>query len=260
MNRRKSDPFIDLAYMCALLVVLGFFVFAFFCSRAFAHEILVNPNEGVETVLLEKAVSAFGEALLSVVFFSFLMICTIIMHELGHALGGFVAGYRAAHFCVFGICLSFGKKKVFRFDRSAVFGGYVVMCAKDPEKSPLLLLRMGPLAECLFLSLVAAIVAIGETSVTGIFLLGETVAYFFVRMAMSGKSREDDSSTAAQVLEEGPGYYNRLMDVYDEMISGKGEMRNDASVKTSGDLPAAADVHSSSMTVREELLLYEKKK
>lgn len=183
-----------------------------------------RTREEAVSIILQNAVVGFGEAVLSVVLFAVLIALAIMVHELGHATGALLAGYSIRHICIFGILVSTGKKLRFRYDRSAALGGYVVACTENKIRSPLMLLRLGPWFESIFLLSAAVFAALIPKSVTGIFLSGEIFAYFMVRIVMSCHSGDDDSATAAQVYLDGRVDYNRLMDVYDEILSGKTEI------------------------------------
>ncbi|MCR5432142.1 MAG: site-2 protease family protein [Lachnospiraceae bacterium] len=236
MNHQKSDPIIDCSYLIAFVISFCLFLYSFFgCAGALsAHfgrehklgevctaENTAIPGQSTEAILIEEAAEVIVAAVISVLLFIPLILSVIVVHELGHLIGGFLAGYKAAHFCVFGGVFSFVKRLKVHYDRSAVLGGYVVMRSNDHERSPLLLIRMGPLSECIMLIGAAVLFAFWKQDAAGIFLQGEISGFLLVRIAASGKSSEDDSSTAAQVSEEGPRDYNRLMDIYDEMLMAK---------------------------------------
>ena len=244
MIRHDSDPFIDLSFFFAFLGVLAIFVVSFLKlfypdSPGFSPSGTSPPD----TVFDGVFAVALG-ALLSVAIFTLLLAVSVIVHELGHLAGGLLTGYRLRHFCLFGVVLSARGSTHVRFDRSALFGGYVVMCTDDPCRSPVTLLRAGPFAECT-LMLSAAIAAVHLLSpVTGVFVLGEILSFLCVRNLAVGRSVCDDSSTAAQVSAEGPADYNNLMDIYDRELENCGRM-----------VPAAP----ADLTVKEELSLYVKK-
>ena len=261
MDHQKSDLLIDSAYMCALIIVLFLFLFSFYGSSQRLFCISPGPEGDVDSLVLKKAFDATGGALLSIGIFFLLLLAAIIVHELGHLIGGVIKGYRPAHFCVFGIVLSLKGKRSFSYDPSARFGGYTVMCTGDIKRSPLLLIRMGPLFECAFFLAVSIFVAGVDADVTGIFLLGEIIAYLFVRTVSSGHAVGDDSATAAEVLAEGPKDYNKLMNVYDGILLGKeakakGVIPHDGillgeEAKAKGVIP-----RNGSLTIKEELLMY----
>lgn len=222
MKHHRSDPFIDLAYSFALLTVLVIFSFSFFSLFGSIRAETFVTGEDALTGVVRNASRVAKGAFFSVFIFVMLLFAAIVFHELGHFLGGILKGYRPAHLCLFGVILSFKGERRIRSDRSARFGGYVVMCPEDQGRSPVMLIRMGPLFECMFFVTVAVVTGFGESTVAGVFLLGEILSYLFVRILASGHSAEDDSSTVAEVRQNGPEDYNRLMNIYDREISGAG--------------------------------------
>ncbi|MBR5369574.1 MAG: site-2 protease family protein [Lachnospiraceae bacterium] len=262
MIRHDSDPFIDLSFFSVFLGVLAIFVVSFLKlfypdSPGFSPSGTSPPD----TVFGGVFAVALG-ALLSVAIFTLLLAVSVIVHELGHLAGGLLTGYRLRHFCLFGVVLSARGSTHVRFDRSALFGGYVVMCTDDPGRSPVALLRAGPLAECT-LMLSAAVAAVFLLSpVTGVFVLGEILSFLLVRSLTTGRSACGDSATTAQVRTEGPADYNRLMDIYDRELKDCG--REVPAGKDHGEPSAGDDVTEkrelpANLTVKEELSLYVKK-
>ncbi|MBQ6090266.1 MAG: site-2 protease family protein [Lachnospiraceae bacterium] len=262
MIRHDSDPFIDLSFFSAFLGVLAIFVVSFL--KLFYPDSPGFSPSGTsphDTVFGGVFAVALG-ALLSVAIFTLLLAVSVIVHELGHFVGGLLTGYRLRHFCLFGVVLSARGSTHVRFDRSALFGGYVVMCTDDPGRAPVALLRAGPLAECT-LMLSAAVAAVFLLSpVTGVFVLGEILSFLLVRSLTTGRSACSDSATTAQVRTEGPADYNRLMDIYDRELKDCG--REVPAGKDHGEPSAGDDVTEkrelpANLTVKEELSLYVKK-
>ena len=251
MRSKKSDPFIDSLFFLSFVVALIVFFVSFFTA---ADRIIYCPgahgSAGSVRISGESGPDPAGilwSALLSTVLFAFLLSLTVLVHELGHVAGGILCGYRPAHFCVFGVVFSFKGRIRLRFDRTALLGGYAVMRSRSGSGFPMLLLRGGPLAECVFMLTFSAFTAFTANPVTGVFVAGETVAYFLVRSLASGRYCTD-SATAAEVADEGAWAYNSLMCEYDRLIEGSGRRIGEAKRGAQKNL-----------TIGEELALYGKK-
>ncbi|MBR6294165.1 MAG: hypothetical protein IKR54_06210 [Lachnospiraceae bacterium] len=255
MVRHDCDPFIDLSYFFAFLIALGVFIIRFL--SAFGPGSLNPVPEGdmsagkvaAEALALD-AFSVVKGALLSCTIFLVLLVGAVIAHESGHMMGGLLTGYILRHFCLFGVVLSFGGTRRVRFDRSALLGGYVVMCSGDTGRSPMTLLRAGPFFECTLMTAAAVSAALLPDHLTGVFVIGEILSFLCVRSLTAGRSACSDSATAAQVRAEGPADYNRLMDHYDEELT--------ACTKRVPGPEDCGDDHND-LTVKEELSLYVKK-
>ncbi|MCR5829197.1 MAG: hypothetical protein K6F93_02480 [Lachnospiraceae bacterium] len=220
MNYQKYDLLIDLAYVLSFSVVLILFISRFSDLSGVAGRIFeyLGSVENMEPMLL--IVLCIKEVCYSCAVFAGIFMGSVVIHESGHALGGILRGYGIAHFCVFGIVFSLKGKKKVRFDVSAVFGGYVVACNREKTADPVILLRMGPWAECFYIVAASLLTYLGSDTLCGIFVLGELSAYEFIRVLSAVRGRNGDSSTAGEVLCEGPEDYNMLMDVYDKVLSG----------------------------------------
>ena len=264
MTRYKTDVITDLAYYSAFVIDLILFVISLTGLIDSDLTPAVSEREAV-WIVLDDACEVVCTALFSVALFSILLCAVVIVHELGHVLGGLVKGYRIAHFCVFGLVISPRGRRLIQFDRTALFGGYAVMLSPERNRSPLFLLRAGPWAECVFLSMTSGFILIGlKAAVIGepllcSFLLGEIVAFLFVRIVSLGTGGSDDTSTAAQVICDGPGDYNRLMDIYDKQIN-EVTLRLKVSEKTgmkTGKKKRKC-TRKEVLTIKEELSLYAK--
>ncbi len=257
-----------MAYFITFIVVLTLFVISF--TGVFAPEgaVVAGSKEEALRIVWDNACRIFASSLASVAAFTALLCAVVIVHELGHFAGGKIMGYSLVHFCVFGFLISPRKKRFLHFDKTALAGGYVVMRSTDPGNSPLLLIRMGPWAECVFISgigFMSLCTADSESMVTCSFLLGEIVAFLLVRILSLGSGGRDDTSTAAQVRADGPGDYNRLMDIYDEQLSiamNRGFMirtenkYGDTEEKTTK--KRRKKVREDRLTIKEELSIYVK--
>jgi len=272
MTDQKHDPFIDFAYVLSLLAVLMLFIVLFTGLSGYTPEGVGAQGKNDLSEVAGTAGFMLGRLVVSLIVFGAILLGTVFFHELGHALGGMACGYRIAHFCVFGIVISFGrkkkekignsalrkrkvqiddsarKKKKVQIDDSAYFGGYVIACTDEKKRSPLVLLRMGPWAECFFILTSAFLSPIVFDPVCAVFVTGEMLAYLYVRTLSLRRDDESDSCTSAQVMAEGPGDYNRLMDIYDMHLT--------ESVKSKRVREKRGD---KSMTVKEELAFYDEK-
>ena len=155
---------------------------------------------------------------------AFGILITVPIHEMGHFLGGILTGYRFSSIGILGVYLCRDEDGFRVKKRKDAPIGQCIMYPDRPDRTPVMLIAGGILANLAAGALFTWIGAGAESiDTTAVFLsAGGIMAALGILNAIP-YSRTNDASTFGEIVRfEGAGkLYNRLMCVYTELENGR---------------------------------------
>ena len=147
----------------------------------------------------------------------------ILMHEIGHYLGGKISGYSFLYIEIFGITLE-KKKDAYRIKRYRNMPvGQCVMFHENVKKSPVLLVAGGILMNLSILILSVFVFFIsGSFWIKTVCIIEVVVQGSLIYMNVFGSSTSDGRTLVdIHKSDRGPEYYNRLLLIAKYLHEGK---------------------------------------
>lgn len=169
-------------------------------------------------------------ALVTVVWFLFCMVVTVIVHETGHLIGGLISGYRLSGFAVSGVMLrrQEGKLKWKRYSPSCLNWGQCFMFSREINAPPEFLISGGGIMN-IFVGAVLTVITILSISLDekGIWRLMLLAVPASINLVMgianltSGSASSDGNTLKEVKGKDGIRMYNRVMMITAELLDGK---------------------------------------
>lgn len=194
-------------------------------------------------------------ALATVVWFLICMVLTVIVHEMGHLVGGLISGYRLSGFAVCGVILrrQHGKLGLHRYRMQSLNWGQCFMSG-DVDTEPKMLIAGGCVINILlgavFTILSVLTLSLDEKGVWRLMLLAVPAS---INMIMGlanlvGGSPTSDGNTLKEVrTEDGKKMYNRSMMITAGLLDGH----------TYSDMPTELFKYDGNSSLAEEIRMYE---
>lgn len=166
-------------------------------------------------------------ALVTILWFGFCTLLTVLFHETGHLIFGILSGYRLTGFAVSGIM--FSKGKVIKYPSRQLAFGQCFMRTDDMDKDPKLLIAGGCIVN-LVLGIGLAVIAVitlrlDRTEGVWRLMLISVPALINIVMGMInlfGGSPMSDGNTLREMKQKnGKQMYNRVMAVTEQLLDGK---------------------------------------